>query len=224
MSIKTPKNWSNVILSEVCKINPPRISTKGLSENLEVSFIPMSSLSARQGIVIESQTRKLSEVKTGFTNFSENDILFAKITPCMENGKSAIVGKLVNDIGYGSTEFYVIRCSDKLYNRFLYHLIRSEKFREDAKKVMTGSVGQLRVPKKFLENYKLYLPPIDEQRKIVEIIDRLFTKLNAVEEKLRLFVGYSDIKNTTIGKIDLMKNAILARAFRGELETNEVIF
>ena len=212
-----PENWTNVVLSEICKINPPKISTKGLPDDLEVSFVSMSSLSANKGIIVESQIKKLIEVKNGFTNFSEGDVIFAKITPCMENGKSAIVGKLINGIGYGSTEFYTLRCSEKLYNRFIYHLIRSEKFREEAKKVMTGSVGQLRVPKNFLENYTLHLPSFDEQQRIVERIESLFTKLDKAKEKLNFIVGFNDLKNTTIGKIDLIKKSILSRAFRGEL-------
>ena len=75
--------------------------------------------------------------------------VFAKITPCMENGKSAVIGKLVNDIGFGTTEFFVLRCGNKLYNRYLYHLVRDQHFRDEAKSVMTGAVGQQRVRRAF---------------------------------------------------------------------------
>ena len=196
-----------VILSDVCKINPQKISTKNMSDDIEVSFISMSSLSAELGTIIESQTRSLNEVKKGFTNFSEGDVIFAKITPCMENGKSAIVGKLINDIGYGSTEFYVLRCNDELYNRFIYHLIRSQKFRDEAKKVMTGSVGQLRVPRKFLENYNLKLPKIEEQKEIVCILDSLLSKEQRIKE----------LAEKILQEIEMLKKSILARAFRGKL-------
>ena len=196
-----------VILSDVCKINPSKIYTKDLSDNIEVSFISMSSVSAELGTIIESKTRQLKEVKKGFTNFSEGDVIFAKITPCMENGKSAVVGKLTNDIGYGSTEFYILRCNEDLYNRFIYHLIRSKKFRNEAKKVMTGSVGQLRVPKNFLENYILKLPTIEEQKEIVRILDNLLSKEQRTKE----------LAEQVINEVDLLKKSILARAFRGEL-------
>jgi type I restriction enzyme S subunit len=127
----------------------------------------------------------------------------------MENGKSAVVGSLVNDIGFGSTEFHVLRCSERLYNRFLYHLVRWQMFRDEAKQVMTGAVGQQRVPKEFLEQYSINLPPLSEQKDIVRILDNLLEN----EQKAKELCDVID-------KIDLMKKSILARAFRGELGTN----
>ena len=138
-------------------------------------------------------------------------MVFAKITPCMENGKSAVIGKLVNNIGFGTTEFYVFRCGPKLYNRYLYHLIRDKHFRDEAKAVMAGAVGQQRVPKSFLEVYSLYLPPVSEQKEIVQMLDEMFVK----EMKV------SEISESILTQIDTMKKAILSRAFRGELGTNE---
>ena len=204
-------NWTNVTISDVCKVNPPKINTKDLADDLEVSFFPMPALSEVYGEITEPQTRKLKEVKTGFTNFSEGDVVFAKITPCMENGKSAVIGKLVNNIGYGTTEFYVFRCGEKAFNRYIYHLLRSKAFRDDAKQVMTGAVGQQRVPKSFLEQYILFLPSISEQKEIASILDRMYdSELKAIETA-----------EAVIEQIDTMKKAILARAFRGELGTND---
>lgn len=148
------ESWEQCSLSDVCTVNPKKADTKDLPDELEVSFFPMSALSEIYGEITDPQTRLLKEVRSGFTNFSEGDVVFAKITPCMENGKSAVVGKLVNDIGYGTTEFFVLRCSDRLYNRFLYHLVRDKLFRDKAKAVMAGAVGQQRVPKRYLETYK----------------------------------------------------------------------
>lgn len=145
------ESWEQCSLSDVCTVNPKKADTKDLPDELEVSFFPMSALSEIYGEITDPQTRLLKEVRSGFTNFSEGDVVFAKITPCMENGKSAVVGKLVNDIGYGTTEFFVLRCSDRLYNRFLYHLVRDKLFRDKAKAVMAGAVGQQRVPKRYLE-------------------------------------------------------------------------
>ena len=205
------ESWEQCSLSDVCTVNPKKADTKDLPDELEVSFFPMPALSEIYGEITDPQTRLLKEVRGGFTNFSEGDVVFAKITPCMENGKSAVVGKLVNDIGYGTTEFFVLRCSDRLYNRFLYHLVRDKLFRDKAKAVMAGAVGQQRVPKRYLETYKLNLPKFNEQREIVRILDGSFAKEQQTKEAAE----------AVLDQIDLMKKSILARAFRGELGTND---
>ena len=205
------ESWERCALSDVCTVNPKKADTKDLPDELEVSFFPMPALSEIYGEITNPQTRLLKEVRSGFTNFSEGDVVFAKITPCMENGKSAVVGKLVNDIGYGTTEFFVLRCSDRLYNRFLYHLVRDKLFRDKAKAVMAGAVGQQRVPKRYLETYKLNLPKFNEQREIVRILDGSFAKEQQTKETAE----------AVLDQIDLMKKSILARAFRGELGTND---
>ena len=205
------ESWEQCSLSDVCTVNPKKVDTKDLPDELEVSFFPMPALSEIYGEITDPQTRLLKEVRSGFTNFSEGDVVFAKITPCMENGKSAVVGKLVNDIGYGTTEFFVLRCSDRLYNRFLYHLVRDKLFRDKAKAVMAGAVGQQRVPKRYLETYKLNLPKFNEQREIVRILDGSFVKEQQSQEAAE----------AVLDQIDLMKKSILTRAFRGELGTND---
>lgn len=205
------ESWEQCSLSDVCTVNPKKADTKDLPDELEVSFFPMPALSEIYGEITDPQTRLLKEVRSGFTNFSEGDVVFAKITPCMENGKSAVVGKLVNDIGYGTTEFFVLRCSDRLYNRFLYHLVRDKLFRDKAKAVMTGAVGQQRVPKRYLETYKLNLPKFNEQREIVRILDGFFAREQSAKEAAE----------AVLDQIELMKKSILARAFRGELGTND---
>lgn len=178
----TLESWGQVVLSDICKINPKKLDTKNLPDDLEVSFFPMPALSEIYGEITAPQIRTLKEVRTGFTNFSEGDIVFAKITPCMENGKSAVIGKLVNDIGFGTTEFFVLRCGNKLYNRYLYYLVRDQHFRDKAKTVMTGAVGQQRVPKSFLEEYQIQLPSVAEQKEIIRILDDLFAKEMKVKE------------------------------------------
>ncbi len=204
-------SWEYVELGNICKVNPKKIDTTDLSDDLEVSFFPMSALSEIYGEITEPQTRQLKEVRTGYTNFSERDVVFAKITPCMENGKSAVIGKLVNDIGFGTTEFYVLRCGPKLYNFYLYHLLRDKHFRDEAKAVMTGAVGQQRVPKSFLEKYILHLPSVPEQKEIAQRLDETFAR----EIKI------SGIAESVLTQIDYIKKSILSRAFRGELGTND---
>lgn len=203
-------SWENGILMDFCKINPKKINTKEFDDDMIVSFIPMPCVSDIWGKIVKKELKKLGEVKKGYTNFCEGDVLFAKITPCMENGKSAIVDKLENDIGFGSTEFYVLRCDEnKLNNKYLHYFVRQKTFRDEAKGEMTGAVGQQRVPKTFLENYKMKVPTIKEQQEIVNILDKLLAK-------------YNKIKNLEqqLEKIELLKKAILAKAFRGELGTN----
>ncbi len=205
------KRWDKAVLSDVCKINPTKADVKSLPDDMEVSFFLMPALSEIYGAITEPQTRPLGEVRTGFTNFSEGDVVFAKITPCMENGKSAVIGRLVNGIGFGTTKFFVLRCSNRLFNRFLWHLVRNRCFRDEAKAVMTGAVGQQRVPKSFLENYPIALPSVEEQIEIVRILDACFEKELKVKETAE----------QVIDQIDSMKKSILARAFRGELGTND---
>lgn len=200
--------WIKVSLSDVCIINPPKTNVKDFSDDCEVSFFPMPSLSEKFGEITEPQIRLLGEVKTGYTSFLEGDVVFAKITPCMENGKSAVIGKLLNDIGFGTTEFFVLRCGEKINNRFLWYILRDRSFRDEAKAEMTGAVGQQRVPKKFLEDYQLALPPILEQKVIIYILDDCF------EKELKAF----DCAEAVIAQIESVKKALLAFAFRGGLE------
>lgn len=205
------ESWEEKNLGDVCTVNPKKIDAKNLDDNLEVSFVPMAAVSDVFGEIVNHEVKNLQDVRTGFTNFSEGDVIFAKITPCMENGKSAIVGSLVNDIGYGSTEFYVLRCKEELYNKYLYHMVRNTTFRAEAKAVMTGAVGQQRVPKTFLQEYQLLLPSLPEQHEIVRLIDDLLTRERAAQQAAE----------QALASIDLMKKSILACAFRGELGTNK---
>lgn len=205
------ESWEEKTIGDVCTVNPKKIDAKNLDDNLEVSFVPMAAVSDIFGEIVNHEVKNLQDVRTGFTNFSEGDVIFAKITPCMENGKSAIVGPLVNDIGYGSTEFYVLRCREELYNKYLYHMVRNTTFRAEAKAVMTGAVGQQRVPKTFLQEYQLLLPSLPEQHEIVRLIDDLLARERAAQQAAE----------QALARIDLMKKSILARAFRGELGTNK---
>lgn len=205
------ESWEEKKLGEVCSVNPRKIDAKNLDDNLEVSFIPMAAVSDVLGEIVNPEVKNLEDVRTGFTNFAEGDVIFAKITPCMENGKSAVVGPLLNDIGYGSTEFYVLRCKEELYNKYLYHMVRNTTFRAEAKVVMTGAVGQQRVPKTFLQEYQLLLPTIPEQHEIVRLIDDLLARERSAQQAAE----------QALASIDLMKKSILARAFRGELGTNK---
>ncbi len=138
----------------------------------------MASVEAETGHVDISNHRLLSEVRRGYTAFQENDIIFAKITPCMENGKVAIARSLSSGIGFGSTEFHVLRSEKGIEPEFLYYYVSRSLFRQVARKAMTGSAGQLRVPASFLSDTSFLLPPTNEQQRIVESIEEQFSLLD----------------------------------------------
>ena len=155
------KGWGLTTLGECCFLNPKR--DKNVSDDVEVSFVPMPAVS-ETGIIDCSNIKYYADVKKGFTYFIENDVLFAKITPCMENGKGAIAQGLSNGIGVGSTEFHVLRPIENISNSYwLYVITKFDAFRKAARMVMTGTGGQLRVPIGFLAEYPISLPPIELQ-------------------------------------------------------------
>ena len=157
------KGWGLQPLGKCCEINPKKAADKNLIPGLKISFVPMPAVS-ENGDINVSEIKSFDAVKTGFTYFAENDVLFAKITPCMENGKGAIAIGLCNGIGFGSTEFHVLRpIAEKSNPYWLYSLTSFDLFRKDAAANMTGSAGQRRVPATFLDKYKVALPPINIQ-------------------------------------------------------------
>ena len=157
-------------LKDVCQINPKKDNYIANIKDFLVSFVPMSAVS-ESGEIDTTIIKCYDEVKKGFTSFIEDDVLFAKITPCMENGKGAIAKKLKNSVGFGSTEFHVLRpLKDKSNSAWIYYLTSFSHFRKEAEIKMTGSAGQRRVPASFLENYKIALPPLELQNKFANFV------------------------------------------------------
>ena len=155
-------------LGDCCEVNPRRPNLT-LKDTDIVSFVPMPSVS-ENGYLQDVADEEYGKVKKGFTYFENNDVLFAKITPCMENGKGAIAEGLTNNIGMGSTEFHVLRPIEGVSSPYwLLALTRLPFFRERASKNMTGTGGQKRVPAKYLENFMVGLPPIEEQNRFENI-------------------------------------------------------
>ena len=164
--------WGLVPLGSACSINPKKSHDPRLVSGAEVSFVPMPAVTER-GEIDATAIKEYDEVKTGFTYFAENDVLFAKITPCMENGKGAVAKGLHNGIGFGSTEFHVLRpISGKTDPYWIYALTAFSQFRMDAASNMTGSAGQRRVPASFLENYRVSLPPIALQEQFAAFVEQ----------------------------------------------------
>mgnify|MGYP001580503856 CR=1 FL=1 len=180
----TNAGWPQKPLSEVVDFNP-RLDKSAYRDDLDVSFVPMAAVEAGSGRMEVSQTKHFSTVKKGYTPFKESDVLFAKITPCMENGKMAVVPKLTNDLGFGSTEFHVLRPHQGIDPRYVYYFVSSQGFRREAAHRMTGAVGQKRVPQSFLEEASIPLPHFDDQQRIVEEIEKQFSRLDEAVANLK---------------------------------------
>ena len=155
-------------LGECCILNPRRPNI-ALCDTDKVSFIPMPAVS-EDGYLVDMTDEEYGKVKKSFTYFENNDVLFAKITPCMENGKGAIVHGLTNGIGMGSTEFHVLRPINGISSPYwLLALTRMPIFRERAAKNMSGTGGQKRVSASYLDHFMVGLPAIEEQRRFEAI-------------------------------------------------------
>src|SRR3989344_7567226 len=156
---------SNLKIKDVATINP-RFDKANYKIDTSVSFIPMAAISDKNYKIEKEDEGVLSKYLKGYTYFEKGDILLAKITPCFENGKIAIAN-ISHMIGFGSTEFIVIRTNPKIIlTKFLFYILRSEKFMALGKNNMTGSAGQKRLRRDFLENYPIILPSLEEQQNI----------------------------------------------------------
>lgn len=203
---EVPESWEIEYLSDLANINPT--NPENPPEDAELaSFVPMKAIEEITGNLDSSETKQWGEIKSGYTRFQENDVLFAKITPSMENGKAALAKNLTNGCGAGTTEVHVIRCGEKLLPKFILYFILQEGFRRKARKNMTGSAGQMRVPKDFLETVEVPLPSIEEQRQIVRKIEEQHTKLDAAIEDLE----------ASAEKLDNHRKSVLYSAIEGKL-------
>ena len=129
-----------------------------------------------------TQTKPLGEVAGSYTYFADNDVLVAKITPCFENGKMGIARHLTNGIGFGSSEFVVLRSRGQILPEYLFYFLSRDEFRNSGRRVMSGAVGHKRIPKDYMEDLQVPLPPIQEQKKIVAILDEAFAGLARARE------------------------------------------
>lgn len=175
-------NYDNLKLSSVAYVNPTG-TFKGKDIETPISFIPMESIDE-----IYSEVSKLEDTTienaSGFTKFKEGDLLWAKITPCMQNGKSAIAKNLTNGLGCGSTEFFVMRPKDeRLAIEYLHVILHMKCVRETAMLYFGGSAGQQRVSSAFLENFNLPFPSKDKQIEIASHVYAIRQKAQALQEE-----------------------------------------
>ena len=177
-----PDGWVWTTLEEVSELNP-RIGKQSIDDDLEVTFLPMKNVEELSGKIDLSETKRFSELKRkSYTPFRDGDILFAKVTPCMENGKIVIAHDLKNGIGFGSTEFHVIRLSEEQSKQFFFFYFLQQKFRQEAKRAMTSGVGLLRVPTDYMRKVPIPLPPLPEQQAIVSEVKSRLSVADEVEK------------------------------------------
>jgi len=164
-------------LTEVAKINPRRRTIERADDAL-TSFVPMEAVDDVLGEVTQVVSQPFLKIRKGYTYFENGDVIFAKITPCMQNGKHAVVSDLIDGFGFGSTEFHVVRALPEVLPEWIHYFLRRRETLDAAIKTFTGAVGQQRVPPSFLENLELPVPPVEEQRQIAA---RLKAQLTEVE-------------------------------------------
>lgn len=197
---KVPTEWEEVKIKFLSDVNP-RKSKVVLDTDSEVTYLPMEALGEFGGMD-RSQTKRLSEVYDGYTYFQDGDVLSAKITPCFENGKSAIAGNLVNEVGFGTTEIHVLRPRENVLKEILFYNLISHHYLKLGEASMYGAGGQKRVSTEFLEEFRIPLPPKPEQRSIVAFLGR---KTEAID-------GLIQMKEQLIERLKEKRQALITRA------------
>ncbi len=167
----TAHAFPHVRLGDVCDINPPKSEVRDLPPDTRVSFVPMADLGENRLAFEPREEKLLSEVSASYTYFKDDDVLVAKVTPCFENGKAGIARNLKSSIGFGSSEFYVLRASSTVLPEWLYFCVTHPFFRAPAVAQMTGTGGLQRVPRGYVEEFEIPLPPLEVQKEIVAEIE-----------------------------------------------------
>ena len=176
-----PDGWQVARLGDVAEVNPrrPRLN---VPDDTQISFLPMAAVGERLSGVIERQDRPYREVSSGYTYFEEGDVIFAKITPCLQNGKHALLGDLPNRFGFGSTEFHVVRADSQMDPRHLFRVLTQPQNIRECVNSFTGTAGQQRVQPEVLKSLPILLPPLQEQRAIAAVLDSIDDAIERTEE------------------------------------------
>ena len=197
---RVPAEWTRSRIRNVAELSPP-FSGNAPAHDEPCTVVPMELLS-EQGQINSSNVQPFEDVTPGLTLFENGDVLFAKITPCMENGKGALVENLPTRYAFGSTEFHVLRASHAAVAKFLYYYTFNPVFRVYAAENMSGAAGQKRVSSRFFKNTRLFLPPLPEQQRIAAYLDASCAGIDtAVAAKRR-----------QLETLDVLRKSIIQRA------------
>ena len=177
-----PTHWKISRIKFFAEINPSKTQVRNLPKDTEVSFLPMEAIGEDGSLKLDSQ-KQLGDVINGYTFVGENDLIIAKITPCFENGKSAIARGLIKQIAFATTEVIPLRCNNSDDTGFLYYLLKCSPFKNIAEGSMYGAGGQKRVADSFVANYHFAEPPIAERYKIAAFLDRETAKIDQLIAK-----------------------------------------
>lgn len=189
-----PEHWINGRIKDFVDTNPTTKIPNHITEDNLVEFVPMTNVNDELGQIKKFNYVALKEVSTGYTKFKNNDVIFAKITPCMENGNCAIVNGLTHDICFGSTEFIVFRALRKLKIKYLHYFLHNDLFRKNAEPFMRGTAGQKRITSHYMVTHNFALPSHKEQQAIADYLD---TKTAQIDRKIELLTQ----KATLYGKL-----------------------
>jgi len=194
-----PSHWQVKRLRFAAELNPSKSEVANVDRQTEVSFLPMDAI-GDDGSIRLDETRPLAQVENGYTYFRDGDVLIAKITPCFENGKGAVVQGLLDGVGFGTTELIVVRPKPKATTSdYLGWLFASPTFRKDAEGAMYGAGGQKRVPDSFVRDYLDAVPPIEEQSAIATFLNRETGKIDAlIAEQEKLLTLLAEKRQATI--------------------------
>ncbi len=212
--LKIPAHWELKKLKNICKLGASiKEQLKKYNEDDKIVFLPMEKITTKGGIDCSIKV-SIKQVKSGFSSFSRDDVIVAKITPCFENGKGACLDKLETEIGYGTTELFNLRPNNKVLPEYLYYITITRLFRDLGTRRMTGAAGQKRVPATFIKNFMIGIPPLQEQRQILEYIHKETKKIdeliNIRIKQCETLLEYKKvvISDVVTGKIDVRNISI----------------
>lgn len=183
---RLPTGWDWVTLGEVADVNPRRPSRLDRDPDAPTTFIPMTAIDGESGRVPTAPERRFEEVRRGYTYFEERDVLFAKITPCMQNGKHFIADGLNGGFGFGTTELHVIRPKSGLLSEWIHFFVRQPSLLKSATHHFRGAVGQQRLPAEFIAELRLPLPPLSEQERIILQVGERLNIIDQAKQSARL--------------------------------------
>jgi type I restriction enzyme S subunit len=201
-----PENWEQCRMKWVATLTPP-VDISTIDEDKEITFLPMEFV--KQGFYVPNAA-PVGKISSSYSLFAEGDIVMAKVTPCFENGNIARADGLLNRVGFGSSELFVLRSKGNVYRNFLFWLLQAEPFRSKAIESMSGAGGLKRVSSEDVENYALFLPPLPEQRQIADYLDGKCARIDETIEKQKL----------VIEKLKAYKQSVITEAVTKGLDPN----